>query len=627
MLALLVACNAPPSGSVEAPELRALGGEGFSLLWADRALRPGERVEWQDTGGGWRVLGLEGVDWLLPSETASFRWVGPSGQVTVTPEAFALTLTAPQEPTVFLPGETIAMAADWAGPEIPFPVSLALRRPADGTWLNAQGAWSDQALSFAPDTAATGSAAPAWLADAGEPLYDEVEATLDLLGWGAVWRLARARAGVVQAGRALAWGDLHSHTNLSYDGCEVPDTECQPRGDWPALDHFAQAEAAGLDFAVMTDHAEFSAYIDLDSLETIDIWDETLRLAQEADGGSVLPLVGYEWTSTYGASGPDDEPTGGHRTVLFETLTPCETYVVGANSHGAFKVNWGHEDYLARATWEELPADQLAAMERAGTACGPERFLSWFHHPAYYPPRPAAWNDPDNLDLGDRVVEILSEHGCSECFDRSAADCQWQLNQDRYVPSGAVQLALQRGLHFGFLGGTDNHEGRPGSIADGPGPVAAYSDRDGDGVYEAYHIQYGPGAVTGALYAGPALTRPALLDAIEARTTLVASWIPLDVRVAALGQDGVVYLPGADVPAVASPLRLLVALDEPLAEEWQISVIDPWNEVWLESDQPTLDEPLDLNPGDIRYLRVRVWIDGEEQRLWASPFFGETEEP
>ena len=76
------------------------------------------------------------------------------------------------------------------------------------------------------------------------------------------------------------------------------------------------------------------------------------------------------------------------------------------------------------------------------------------------------------------------------------------------------------------------------------------------------------------------------------------------------------------MPADASPLELLVELEDVAVESWQIEVVDPYNELWLEVDQASLHEPLDLGVGDVRYVRVRAFMQDQEHRLWASPFFG-----
>src|SRR5687768_2247265 len=71
----------------------------------------------------------------------------------------------------------------------------------------------------------------------------------------------------------VAWGDVHNHTNLSQDGCEDSEAACGPDSFLPGEAVFANAQANGLDFAAMTDHAEFSRYQrDADAVD-LDVWD------------------------------------------------------------------------------------------------------------------------------------------------------------------------------------------------------------------------------------------------------------------------------------------------------------------------------------------------------------------
>jgi hypothetical protein len=424
----------------------------------------------------------------------------------------------------------------------------------------------------------------------------------------------------VQAGRRLLWGDPHAHTNLSHDGCEDPEALCGPRGDLPGADAFALAAENGLDFAALTDHAEFSAWSRVDPPVTVDIREETLRLAAAQDGGGPIPLVGFEWTGEYrawdAALGAEVQ-AGGHRTVLFDSIDPCEDFWVGATEPQERKATWGVERYTRRDRVVADPTAFVASLAEAAARCGAVRALSWFHHPALTRPGQVRWDLSVNRGLGDAVVEIYSEHGSSECFDLSQEGCAWQVDEPFHVGTGSVQAALQQGFALGFLAGTDGHDGRPGSLADGPGTVSGDADVPG-----AYGRAYCPGGLTGVLVAGEDPGRAEILDAIAQRSTLAASWRPEAALVLALGQDGALYLPGDDVPAAASPLRLLVRVDDPAGATWNVQLLDPWGEPWLDAATAAVDEPFDLAPGDVRYVRVRAWIDGVEQRLWASPFFG-----
>ena len=381
-----------------------------------------------------------------------------------------------------------------------------------------------------------------------------------------------------------------------------------------------QAEQAGLEFLALTDHAEWETYINLEHDYTLNIWEKTLELAARAEGGPVLPVVAFEWTGAY--ENKDGENIGGHRIVYFEDLDPCEEFWKSAGEREQAKSAWGLESYTLRSRAAGKPQVLVEALEATAEICGATRWLSWFHHTAYSPPRPVAWSEDVNRMLNDSVVEILSEHGSSECYDTTLEGSRWNVNMDRWAGKGSVQEALQVGLHLGFVGGTDNHEARPGSVEDGAGPIASYYDENGDGYEDPYHFMTAPGSITGVLYAGAELDRPALFDGIEARNTVAATWLFDEVRVVAVGQDGEVYLPGSEVPAIASPLRLVVEIGEEVMDTWQILLLDPWNNVHAMAEERRLDTDIDLAPGDARYLRVDAWSDKVQHRLWVSPFFG-----
>ena len=46
----------------------------------------------------------------------------------------------------------------------------------------------------------------------------------------------------MEADLVWVWGDLHAHSNWSYDGCEDPAALCAARGEAPAADFFQAAD-------------------------------------------------------------------------------------------------------------------------------------------------------------------------------------------------------------------------------------------------------------------------------------------------------------------------------------------------------------------------------------------------
>ena len=127
----------------------------------------------------------------------------------------------------------------------------------------------------------------------------------------------------VAADPVWVWGDLHAHSGWSFDGCEDPDAACAPLGETPAADFYAVAAEMDLDFAALTDHAEADLYLpEGEGGPELDVWEGQAAVVQAADGGPVLPLLGYEWTAFR-----DDERRGhgrgSHRTVLLGEADPC----------------------------------------------------------------------------------------------------------------------------------------------------------------------------------------------------------------------------------------------------------------------------------------------------------------
>jgi hypothetical protein len=388
--------------------------------------------------------------------------------------------------------------------------------------------------------------------------------------------------------------------------------DCTARGDRPAENIFARAEANGLHFLAMTDHAEWKGWTDLQTGLTTSIWDGTRELIRRQEDGPTVGILGYEWTSC-----ESDDYSGSHRTILLEDPGACEAWRVPGCAKDDYtsspKETLARERYEPRGFAAPKPEVLAYALSLAAgeEGCADSRVVGFFHHVAYTRPGSVDWTDTRNADFGDSVVEIASEHGVSECADLSAPHCQFQVNAEFYDPAGSVQAALQLGHRLGFVGGTDSHDADPGSVANGPGAAAIDFDSDGDGVKDHVGWQFAPGALTAVLTTTTSPDRATILDAIDSRHTVAATW-PFVTRIEAVGVDGVRYLPGDDVPASASPLRLLV---EHAGDDAVVEVLEPWG-----SSEETLE--VALAPGDVRYVRVRAWVDGVEVRAWASPFFG-----
>lgn len=423
------------------------------------------------------------------------------------------------------------------------------------------------------------------------------------------------------------WGDLHAHSGWSFDGCEDADALCAPRGDLPASDFFAQAEALDLDFAALTDHAEAGTWSPDGGEVAYQVWEGQAEAVGAAQGGATLPVLGYEWTS-FRDEEERGHPLGSHRTVLLSVTEPCTpARVAGFMLSGGERVA---PDALALYTQvEDPPVREVSALwealDAAAQGCGGLRWISFAHHSAYTNPQETDWKQKENRPDRETLVEIASEHGSSECSDPGAEGCGWWLNAAQgYWPDGSVQTALDEGFTLGFTGGTDSHDARPGSLSDGPGAVGHLDDGQA-------RIQFARGALTGAFLQGDsgagAPEVDALFDALEARHTVATTGPRPELTVYALGADGEIYLPGELLPPSARPAELHLDLGE-LAPTWTLRAVEaigPGGEILASSEVVPWSLTWDGRAGDWVYLRLRfdtdAWEDGED-RLWISPWFG-----
>lgn len=448
--------------------------------------------------------------------------------------------------------------------------------------------------------------------------------------------LATVELSVLELGHAVLWGDPHVHTDLSHDGCEDPDGGCAGPDLEPAADTFANAQAQGLDWMAMTDHAEFTTYVGSDGAAEIDIWERQNAVVQEAAAAleageaSVIPFLGYEFTLSEGDMDGDGYRTGGHRTVIFEETAACKPYRVGAGDSRTFVRGWsdtvldGDNPVYARS-----PGDWRVAVARAIEACGEQRLLFMAHHPSLMRPQPVDWRVDANIPDPnyETLVEIASEHGTSECYDIEAPHCDFRLSDGgtHYFEEGSYQAALMAGFELGVAGGTDAHDAQGGSTDDGPSCTSIVMT---DGSLGCQPFQ---GAATGVLVESP-YDRSAVMDGMFARRTAATTGPRLPVR-AWLTADGQHYLPGRSV-TLTDDATITVSLaglyDPDVYGHVEIDLLSESGERVagvdgaVSDDDALLQHALEEGDCSACYVRIRLYEDADDdegERIWLSPWF------
>lgn len=685
LLLLLAAACGEEDLTVAAPSALRAGddsgifawvAEGSGLAGTAADLGAPARLQWRADGGPWhhawgpagQALAEGTRYWLSTASLGSpdlsrveLRVVAgdhASAPVSAAHAALSLTLGPLTSPLVasdlLQPSLTASLGAlTAASGAVEIQVDWVDAQGAGSSWLDpgcADGAALVDCLRDGPlrvpvaDVAAL-PALPTLVPMHAEPLTFQVRASLWLDAVGpdgrpALGLLAPAPQSAVlpSVGRELYWGDLNAKSNLSPVGCELPDQGCVHRGEGAGQDFFDNARAAGLDFVALTDQAEWGAYHPdgLDS-QGVDIWDEQQRLATLGDGEGLVALVGYEWTNGRDAPEEGDADAwyaapyeGGYKTVLFQSLSVSPAFRVGGTVPSPFVTKGEDAVYTAGANPQtDQVAELYDLLQDAAAEQGPTPLLSFFHHPAYPSPQGVDFSNP--LSAPDvrfeRLVEIYSELGSSECIDPSDEDCGFRvdLGQGRYLPRGSVQQALSAGHRLGFVAGTDSKDARPGSLDDGPSSQA----HPGEPAGTAPTAQYGPGGLTGVLVAGP-LDRPALFDALTQRATVATTGPRPTLRVLALDAQGRAWLPGQVIPADAGPLRVLAQVSAEGYGVERISLVQANGAVAATADGPSLDASVELTAASAWYLRAVLHGDAgttdeeTEHRVWISPFFSES---
>ncbi len=246
--------------------------------------------------------------------------------------------------------------------------------------------------------------------------------------------LSVALAGETFQGQDFFLGELHSHTGASGDGGSSDLGECE--GSCGAVaDLGPWSRSAGLDFMAVTDHVNGPATATPQDFGLV--WQQVLS----EHGGDLVTIPGAELWLRW----PDGTAIGHKDILLFDDDTALlETVrMVDLQPNG--------DDTLTVEVCEDLWAWAASFEARFGPA------LLLPHHPALSLPMETDWSCHD--PVFSPAVEVYSEHGNS-----LASPAEWDPGWSPAVPESTVESALDQGLDLGFVGGTDAHDSRPGSV-------------------------------------------------------------------------------------------------------------------------------------------------------------------
>ena len=320
----------------------------------------------------------------------------------------------------------------------------------------------------------------------------------------AVW----LSSAVVFAGETFSeqnfyYGDLHAHTGYSGDGGSADMGNCL--GSCGAFaDVFTTAKDNGLDFVALSDHINSTAT--LSAAGFLELHAAVLAANDEAGGFITIPAGEISFTER----GSSTE--FGHKTML----------LFGDNHE---LVNLELAD-LRRTTSPVMRSCEAiwALMEKVDLLSGGAMIVP--HHPAVVRPMDNDWSCFNST--WEPAVEVYSEHGSS------MDDLGYDVPGAGLVTSATVHEALSPSgynLMFGFVGGTDSHDTRPGAVCS--------LDTE-----QPTHL-YAGGLTVVVLDSSETFNRAAIQSAIVDRSTyvttgpqlpLVVEWSSRGARLGGLGE-------------------------------------------------------------------------------------------
>ncbi|MEJ5186075.1 MAG: DUF3604 domain-containing protein, partial [Candidatus Geothermincolales bacterium] len=234
-------------------------------------------------------------------------------------------------------------------------------------------------------------------------------------------------------GKRLFWGDLHVHSALC-------DGTLDPREFY----RWAREEGA-LDFAAITTHDNVTRF---EPSGREEVWELMRRLAEEfTEPGVFVVLFGYEWSSH----------SRGHRGVFYAPGEPDPR--VFPSTDGA---------YREVKDLEEALGERMALVIPHHTAWRKVFFVpwNWAKFIRLRIPERYTWGEPEGRL--QRLVEIYSDHGSSECPDPTFPIAHGDPGPlfprfMRYDGCGEgignyVREALAKGYRLGIIAGSDRHD-------------------------------------------------------------------------------------------------------------------------------------------------------------------------
>lgn len=337
----------------------------------------------------------------------------------------------------------------------------------------------------------------------------------------------------------IYWGDPHWQTFFT-DGIRCPEE----------LYAFARDEAF-LDFGAISDHME--AVTDRQ-------WDYFQEVSNDYNQpGQFVSLIGQEWTNH----------KDGHRNIYFRGDSGPLIRSTAPSSNTLKKL-WNTIDEVKK-TGEQI---LLIPHHTSNKIMGCDWSLGW--NPEY-----------------EKAVEVYSCWGSSECHeDDGNTRPITPENCGGEVKGRHIRDALKRGYRFGFVGGGDIHDGRPGDCLDGhPGVTKGYGS-----------------GLTAVMI--PELTRENVFDAIENHQSYAAtcSRIFLDVVTEKHGKN--------------LKMDIKCASEKGLKNVDIITNGDSVQSIDLKDNSLCLEHQLEiqtLEENDFVYIRVTT---NSGDMAWSSPIFG-----